>query len=156
MATPQTKKWWKDAVVYQIYPSSFKDSNGDGIGDLRGIIGKLGYLKDLGIDVVWCSPCFSSPWVDNGYDISDYTNISPEFGTLQDMEDLISATHGAGMKLILDLVINHTSDQHVWFKESRSSRDNPKRDWYCFLASFLFFFFSSSLFFRTLRSVSGD
>jgi glycosidase len=129
MALPHTKKWWKDAVVYQIYPSSFKDSNDDGIGDLQGIISKLPYLKDLGTDVVWCSPCFSSPWVDNGYDISDYKDINPEFGTLQDMEELIRKTHELGMKLILDLVINHTSDQHEWFKESRSSKDNPKRDW---------------------------
>lgn len=129
MAFLQKKVWWKDAVIYQIYPSSFKDSNADGCGDIRGIIDKIGYLRDLGVDVIWCSPCFASPWVDNGYDVSDYRDINPQFGTVKDMEDLIAAAHDAGMRLMLDLVINHTSDEHAWFKESRSSKDNPKRNW---------------------------
>lgn len=122
--------WWKEAVAYQIYPRSFVDSNGDGIGDLRGIISKLDYLKDLGIDVLWVCPFFKSPNDDNGYDISDYQDIMAEFGTMQDFDDLLKEVHARGMKLILDLVINHTSDEHPWFIESRSSKDNPKRDWY--------------------------
>ncbi|KAK4150551.1 glycoside hydrolase superfamily [Chaetomidium leptoderma] len=121
MTGTTTKPWWKDAVCYQIYPASFKDSNGDGLGDVPGILSKIDYLKDLGIDVVW---------VDMGYDISDYEKVYPPYGSAEDMEDLIEACHKRGMKLILDLVINHTSDQHAWFKESRSSKDNPKRDWY--------------------------
>lgn len=122
--------WWKEAVAYQIYPRSFVDSNGDGIGDLRGIISKLDYLKDLGIDVLWVCPFFKSPNDDNGYDISDYQDIMAEFGTMQDFDDLLKEVHARGMKIILDLVINHTSDEHPWFIESRSSKDNPKRDWY--------------------------
>ncbi|KAK1832352.1 alpha-glucosidase, partial [Podospora conica] len=122
--------WWKDAVVYQIYPASFKDSNSDGLGDIPGILSKLDYLQALGIDIIWISPMFDSPQVDMGYDISDYEAVYPPYGTVQDMERLIAACHERGMKIILDLVINHTSDQHKWFKESRSSRDNPKRDWY--------------------------
>ena len=122
--------WWKEAVAYQIYPRSFMDSNGDGIGDLRGIISKLDYIKDLGIDVIWVCPFFKSPNDDNGYDISDYQDIMDEFGTMQDFDDLLKECHARGMKLILDLVINHTSDEHPWFIESRSSKDNPKRDWY--------------------------
>lgn len=122
--------WWKEAVAYQIYPRSFMDSNGDGIGDLRGIISKLDYLKNLGIDVIWVCPFFKSPNDDNGYDISDYQDIMDEFGTMQDFDDLLKACHDRGIKLILDLVINHTSDEHPWFIESRSSKDNPKRDWY--------------------------
>ncbi|KAK3906489.1 glycoside hydrolase superfamily [Staphylotrichum tortipilum] len=121
MTSLTAKPWWKDAVCYQIYPASFKDSDGDGLGDIPGILSKIDYLKDLGIDVVW---------VDMGYDISDYEKVYPPYGTVKDMEDLIEACHKRGMKLILDLVINHTSDQHAWFKESRSSKDNPKRDWY--------------------------
>lgn len=124
------KEWWKEAVSYQVYPRSFKDSNGDGIGDLRGIISKLDYLKDLGIDVIWISPFYKSPNADNGYDISDYQAIAKEFGTMEDFDALLSEVHNRGMKLILDLVINHTSDEHPWFIESRSSKDNPKRDWY--------------------------
>lgn len=122
--------WWKEAVVYQIYPRSFMDSNGDGIGDLKGIISKLDYLKDLGIDVIWICPVFKSPNADNGYDISDYQDIMEEFGTMSDFDELLEEVHRRGMKIILDLVINHTSDEHPWFIESRSSIDNPKRDWY--------------------------
>lgn len=124
------KVWWKEAVAYQIYPRSFMDSNGDGIGDLKGIIQKLDYLKDLGIDVLWISPFYKSPNDDCGYDISDYCDIMDEFGTLADFDLLLSEVHKRGMKLIADLVINHTSDEHPWFIESRSSLDNPKRDWY--------------------------
>jgi alpha-glucosidase len=124
------KRWWKEAVAYQIYPRSFMDSNGDGIGDIHGIIGKLDYLKDLGIDVIWVCPIYKSPNDDNGYDISDYQDIMHEFGTMEDFDQLLKEVHGRGMKLILDLVVNHTSDEHPWFIESRSSKDNPKRDWY--------------------------
>lgn len=124
------RKWWKEAVVYQIYPRSFYDSNGDGIGDLRGIISKLDYLKDLGVNVVWLSPVYKSPNDDNGYDISDYQDIMDEFGTLSDWEELLQEMHKRGLKLIMDLVVNHTSDEHGWFIESRSSRDNEKRDYY--------------------------
>ena len=124
------QNWWKEAVSYQVYPRSFMDSNGDGIGDLRGVISKLDYLKDLGIDVIWICPFFKSPNADNGYDISDYQDISGQFGTMEEFDELLSEVHARGMKLILDLVINHTSDEHPWFIESRSSKDNPKRDWY--------------------------
>ncbi|KAK3944241.1 glycoside hydrolase family 13 protein [Diplogelasinospora grovesii] len=130
MTNAPPELWWKDGVVYQIYPASFKDGNGDGLGDIPGILSKVDYLKDLGIDIVWVSPMFDSPQVDMGYDISNYEDVYPPYGTVKDMEDLISACHERGMKLILDLVINHTSDQHAWFKESRSSKTNPKRDWY--------------------------
>ncbi|KAL6449652.1 MAL2 Alpha-glucosidase [Candida maltosa Xu316] len=123
-------KWWKEAIVYQIWPASYKDSNDDGVGDIPGIISTLDYLKDLGTDVVWLSPMYDSPQDDMGYDISDYENVYPKYGTLDNMQELINGCHKRGMKLILDLVINHTSDQHEWFKESRSSKDNPKRDWY--------------------------
>ncbi|MED3624739.1 glycoside hydrolase family 13 protein [Neobacillus thermocopriae] len=124
------KKWWKECVAYQVYPRSFMDSNGDGIGDLKGIMSKLDYLKDLGIDVIWICPMYKSPNDDNGYDISDYQAIMDEFGTMEDFDELLKEVHKRGMKLILDLVINHTSDEHPWFIESRSSKDNPKRDWY--------------------------
>lgn len=124
------KLWWKEAVAYQIYPRSFMDSNGDGIGDIKGIISKLDYLKELGIDVIWVSPMFQSPNDDNGYDISDYQEIMADFGTMADFDLLLTETHRRGMKLILDLVINHTSDEHPWFIESRSSKTDPKRDWY--------------------------
>ncbi|WP_294154222.1 alpha-glucosidase [uncultured Clostridium sp.] len=124
------KIWWKEAVGYQIYPRSFNDSNGDGIGDLKGIISKLDYLKDLGIDVIWICPMYKSPNDDNGYDISDYKAIIEEFGTMEDFDELLKEVHNRGMKLIIDLVVNHTSDEHQWFIESRSSKDNPKRDWY--------------------------
>lgn len=122
--------WWKEAVAYQIYPRSFMDSNGDGIGDIKGIIAKLDYLKDLGIDVIWISPMYQSPNDDNGYDISNYQEIMAEFGTMEDFDHLLAETHKRGMKLILDLVINHTSDEHRWFIESRSSKNSPKRNWY--------------------------
>lgn len=124
------KNWWKEAVAYQVYPRSFNDSNNDGIGDLPGMVEKLDYLKDLGIDVIWLSPMYKSPNDDNGYDISDYQDIMEEFGTMEDFNHLLSETHKRGMKLILDLVVNHTSDEHPWFIESRSSKDNPKREWY--------------------------
>ncbi|MDQ0254624.1 oligo-1,6-glucosidase/alpha-glucosidase [Evansella vedderi] len=124
------QKWWKEAIAYQIYPRSFMDSNGDGIGDIQGIISKLDYIKNLGIDVIWICPIFSSPNDDNGYDISDYKGIMDEFGTMDDFDQLLKEVHSRGMKLILDLVINHTSDEHPWFIESRSSKDNPYRDYY--------------------------
>jgi oligo-1,6-glucosidase len=124
------KKWWKESVVYQIYPRSFKDSNGDGIGDLQGIISKLDYIKELGADVIWICPVYPSPNDDNGYDISDFTGIMDIFGTMDDWEQLLHEIHQRGMRLIMDLVLNHTSDEHPWFIESRSSKDNPKRDWY--------------------------
>jgi alpha-glucosidase len=122
--------WWKRGIVYQIYPRSFMDSNGDGIGDLRGIASRLDYLQWLGIDAVWLSPIFPSPMADFGYDVSDYTGIYPPFGTLDDFDHLLDEMHKRDLKLILDLVPNHTSDQHLWFLESRSSLVNPKRDWY--------------------------
>lgn len=124
------RTFWKEAVVYQIYPRSFQDSNGDGIGDLQGIISRLDYLKKLGVDVVWLSPVYKSPNDDNGYDISDYEDIMDEFGTMQDWEQLLNGLHQRGMKLMMDLVINHSSDEHPWFIESRSSKDNPYRDYY--------------------------
>ncbi|MCM2996901.1 alpha-glucosidase [Paenibacillus cellulositrophicus] len=122
--------WWKEAAVYEIYPVSFMDTNGDGKGDLRGIISKLDYLKDLGIDVIWICPIYESPGKDNGYDISDYYAINPEFGTMEDFDDLLQEAHARGMNIMMDLVLNHTSDQHPWFKESRSSTDNPQRSFY--------------------------
>ncbi len=124
------RKWWKEAVAYQVYPRSFNDSNNDGIGDLPGVIEKLDYLKDLGIDVIWLSPMYQSPNDDNGYDISDYRAIMDEFGTMEDFDRLLKEVHHKGMRLILDLVVNHTSDEHPWFIESKSSKDNPKREWY--------------------------
>ena len=124
------QKWWKEAVVYQIYPRSFKDSDGDGVGDLKGIISKLDYIKNLGIDVVWLNPIFGSPNDDNGYDISDYRGIMKEFGTMADFDALLKGMHERGIKLVLDLVANHSSDEHEWFKQSRSSRTNPYRDYY--------------------------
>ena len=122
--------WWKEAVIYQIYPRSFKDSNGDGIGDLKGITEKLDYLKELGVDAVWISPFFKSPNADNGYDISDYRDIMDEFGTMEDFDEMQREMHRRGIRLIVDLVANHTSDEHPWFAESRRSRDNPYRDYY--------------------------
>lgn len=124
------KKWWHDSVVYQVYPRSFKDSNNDGIGDLNGIISKLDYLKELGIDVIWLSPVYKSPNVDNGYDISDYCDIMDEFGTLDDMKNLINEATKRDIKIIMDLVVNHTSDEHIWFKEARKSKENKYRDFY--------------------------
>jgi len=124
------KNWWKEAVIYQIYPRSFKDSNGDGIGDLRGIIEKFDYLAKLGVDVLWLSPIFQSPNDDNGYDISDYCAVMEEFGTMADFDELLMEAHRRGLKIILDLVVNHSSDEHYWFQESRKSKDNPYRDYY--------------------------
>ncbi|PYZ98765.1 glucohydrolase [Alteribacter lacisalsi] len=125
-----SKQWWKESVVYQIYPRSFNDSNGDGIGDLNGITEKLDYLKGLGVDVIWLSPVYDSPNDDNGYDIRDYQAIMDEFGTMEDWERMLSEVHSRGMRLIMDLVVNHSSDEHRWFAESRKSKDNPYRDYY--------------------------
>ena len=124
------QQWWQSAVVYQIYPRSFADSDGDGFGDLRGVSARLDYLQRLGVDVIWLSPVYPSPMDDNGYDISDYRDIDPLFGTLDDFDELVAGIHARGMKVLMDLVVNHTSDEHPWFEESRSSKDNPKRDWY--------------------------
>jgi alpha-glucosidase len=124
------ENWWRHGIFYQVYPRSFQDTNGDGIGDIPGIVDRLPYLAGLGVDAVWLSPVFPSPMADFGYDISDYTGIDPLFGTMADFDALVAAAHEMGLKVILDLVPNHTSDQHPWFVEGRSSRDNPKRDWY--------------------------
>ncbi len=124
------KQWWKEAVVYQIYPRSFMDSNGDGIGDIQGIISRLDYLQELGVDVVWLSPVYKSPNDDNGYDISDYRDIMDEFGTMHDWEIMLEEMHKRGIKLVMDLVVNHSSDEHAWFIESKKSKDNPYRDYY--------------------------
>ena len=126
----QINHWWETATAYQIYPRSFMDSNGDGVGDLQGIISKLPYLCDLGIDLIWICPIYPSPNDDNGYDISDYQNIQKEYGSLKDLEELLDKAHALHIRVIMDLVINHTSSKHPWFIESRSSNDNPKRDWY--------------------------
>ena len=126
----QDREWFKSAVVYQVYPRSFADSDGDGIGDLGGILQHLDHLQTLGVDVVWLSPAYRSPQADNGYDISDYQDIDPLFGTLEQLDRLIAGLHERGIKLLMDLVVNHTSDEHAWFEESRSSIDSPKRDWY--------------------------
>lgn len=123
-------EWWRHAVIYEIYPRSFQDSDGDGVGDIKGIASRLGYLEDLGIDAIWITPMYPSPGVDYGYDISDYTAIDPEYGTMADFDALVAEAKKRHIRVIMDFVINHTSDQHPWFKESRSSRDNPKRDWY--------------------------
>ena len=124
------RKWWKESVVYQIYPRCFMDSNGDGIGDIKGITSKLDYLKELGIDVIWLSPVYQSPNDDNGYDISDYQAIMQEFGNMEDFDEMLAAAHERGIKIMMDLVVNHTSDEHRWFVESRKSKDNPYRDYY--------------------------
>ncbi|HLZ89749.1 MAG TPA: alpha-glucosidase [Puia sp.] len=123
-------QWWKEAIVYQIYPRSFKDSDGDGVGDLKGIISKLDYIKSLGVTAVWLNPIYSSPNDDNGYDVSDYRNIMKEFGTMSDFDALLKGLHARGIKLVMDLVVNHSSDEHEWFKQSRSSRTSPYRDYY--------------------------
>lgn len=125
-----TRKWWKEAVVYQIYPRSFKDDNGDGIGDLRGIISKLDYIKSLGVDIIWLNPIYASPNADNGYDISNYDSIMKEFGTMKDFDEMLSEMHKRGIRLVMDLVVNHCSDEHEWFKQARSSRTNPYRDYF--------------------------
>lgn len=124
------RTWWKEAVIYQIYPRSFMDSNGDGIGDLKGITDRLDYLKYLGIDVIWLSPVYKSPNDDNGYDISDYQAIMEEFGTMEDFDELLAKAHDKGIKIVMDLVVNHTSDEHPWFLESKSSKDNEYRNYY--------------------------
>ena len=129
---PVTEKWWKEAVIYQIYPRSFYDTNGDGIGDLRGIIEKLDYLKDLGVTAIWMSPIYDSPNDDNGYDIRDYRKIMTEFGTMEDFDELLEKTHERGMKVIMDLVINHTSDEHEWFQKALEDPDGEYGDYYFF------------------------
>lgn len=129
-ATTADNQWWKEAVVYQIYPRSFKDSDGDGVGDLKGIISKLDYIKSLGVDAIWLNPIYSSPNDDNGYDVSDYRNIMKDFGTMDDFNALLKGMHDRGLKLVMDLVVNHSSDEHEWFKQSRSSRTNPYRNYY--------------------------
>jgi len=129
-AVDASHKWWKEAIVYQIYPRSFKDSDGDGVGDLKGIIEKLDYIKSLGVTAVWLNPIYSSPNADNGYDVSDYRNIMEEFGTMNDFDSLLKGMHERDIKLVMDIVVNHSSDEHEWFKQSRSSRDNPYRNYY--------------------------
>ena len=119
------KDWWKKAVVYQIYPRSFQDSNDDGIGDIQGIISRLPYIKKLGTDVIWLCPVYASPNDDNGYDISDYCDIMKEFGTMQDMDELLEKANAMDIKIIMDLVVNHTSDEHIWFEEAKKTKDNP-------------------------------
>lgn len=126
----KNKDWFKKSTVYQIYPKSFKDSNNDGVGDIKGIIEKLDYIKNLGIDVIWLTPIYVSPQKDNGYDISDYYNIDPIFGTMDDFEELLRQVHNRDMKLIMDMVINHTSTEHIWFKEAQKGEDNPYHDFY--------------------------
>ena len=128
----RSKKWWHNSVVYQIYPRSFYDSNNDGIGDLNGIISKLDYLKDLGVDVIWLSPVYKSPNDDNGYDISDYYNIMDEFGTIEDIDNLLKEANNRGIKILMDLVVNHTSSEHVWFKEAIENKNSKYRDYYIF------------------------
>jgi len=122
--------WWQRGVIYQIYPRSFMDSDGDGVGDLPGILARLDHLSWLGVDAVWLSPVHPSPMDDFGYDVSDYTGVDPVFGTLDDMDELVAAAHRRGLRVLLDWVPNHTSDRHLWFQESRASRDSPRRDWY--------------------------
>jgi len=122
--------WWKETVVYQIYPRSFQDSNGDGVGDLKGIISRLDYLQSIGVGTVWLNPIYASPNDDNGYDISDYRQIQPEFGTMADFNALLEGLHQRGIKLVMDVVVNHSSDEHAWFKSARSSRTSPYRDYY--------------------------
>ncbi|KAK9452016.1 glycoside hydrolase superfamily [Limtongia smithiae] len=129
-AKEPTRSWWKESNVYQIYPSSFKDTNGDGIGDIQGIISELDHIKGLGADIIWICPCYRSPQVDMGYDISDYRDIDPRYGTLADIDELIEKLHERGMKLLMDLVVNHTSDQHMWFQSALTSKDSPYRDYY--------------------------
>ena len=123
-------KWWQKAVIYQIYPRSFLDSDGDGIGDISGIVSKLDYIKSLGVDAIWLSPVLKSPQDDNGYDISDYQDIDPMFGSLEQMKLLLEEANKRGLKILMDMVLNHTSDEHPWFIEAKKSRENPKHDWY--------------------------
>jgi alpha-glucosidase len=126
----QGARWWQKGVIYQIYPRSFQDSDGDGVGDLCGMEQRLSHLVELGVDAIWLSPIFTSPMHDFGYDIADYTDIDPLFGTLADFDSLLASAHAHGLKVILDLVPNHTAESHPWFTESRSARDSLKRDWY--------------------------
>jgi oligo-1,6-glucosidase len=130
VADSTQKKWWKEAVIYQLYPRSFKDFDGDGVGDLKGIISELDYLKSLGIDAIWLNPIYGSPNDDNGYDVSDYRDIMKDFGTMEDFDALLKGMHERGIKLVMDLVVNHSSDEHKWFKEAKSSRSNPYRNYY--------------------------
>jgi oligo-1,6-glucosidase len=123
-------KWWQQAVIYQVYPKSFQDSNQDGLGDLRGIISRLDYIKQLGADVIWLNPVYKTANIDGGYDISDYQSINPDLGTMSDFDALVTEAHQRGLKIMMDLVVNHTSSDHDWFKQSRSSTDNPYRDYY--------------------------
>jgi alpha-glucosidase len=129
-APPAGEPWWSHAVVYEIYPRSFQDTNGDGVGDLKGVTQRLDYLRDLGVDAIWLTPFFPSPNADFGYDVADYTDVAPEYGTMADWDNLVHEADKRGIRVLVDLVLNHSSDQHPWFRESRSSRDNPKRDWY--------------------------
>ena len=126
----QERNWWKEGVIYQIYPRSFKDTSGNGVGDLQGIIQKLDYIESLGVTMVWLNPIYESPNDDNGYDISDYRAIMKEFGTMTDFDELLQGLHKRNIKLVMDVVVNHSSDEHEWFQQSRSSRDNPYRDYY--------------------------
>ena len=126
------KKWWHDKIVYQIYPQSFKDSNGDGLGDINGIIEKLDYLKELGVDILWLTPFFTSPMIDNGYDVADFCDINPLFGSMEDMDKLISETKKRDMYIMIDIVANHTSHEHKWFKEALKGEDNPYYNYYIF------------------------
>lgn len=126
----RSQPWWRGAVIYQIYPRSFMDTNADGVGDIPGIVQKLDYIASLGVDAIWISPFFKSPMHDFGYDISDYRDVDPLFGTLDDFDLLIDEAHKRGIKVMIDQVLSHTSAEHEWFKESRQSRDNPKADWY--------------------------
>ena len=123
-----SENWWKEGIVYQLYPQSFKDSDGDGFGDFKGIIEEIDYLDELGIDIIWMNPFFESPLVDNGYDVSDYRSILERYGSLEDFKQMIDLLHSRGIRFVLDIVVNHSSNQHEWFKQSRSTRDNPYRD----------------------------
>ena len=129
-AKAENELWWKNTIAYEIYVRSFKDSNGDGTGDLRGIIMELDHLQELGVGAIWLTPCYDSPQADNGYDIADYYKIDPAYGTMEDMDELISEAGKRGIRIVMDLVFNHTSDKNAWFEESRSGRDNPKSGWY--------------------------
>lgn len=124
------EQWWRGGIIYQVYPRSFADSNGDGVGDLPGLIGRLDYIRALNVDAIWISPFFKSPMKDFGYDVSDYRDVDPLFGTLADFDRLIERAHALGLKIVIDQVLSHTSDRHPWFVESRESRDNPRADWY--------------------------
>ena len=130
MTTNQNNAWWQEGIVYHIYPRSFQDTSGNGVGDLKGILQRLDYIKSLGVDIIWLNPVYESPNDDNGYDISDYQNIMAEFGSMEDFDSLLKGMHDRGLKLVMDLVVNHSSDEHKWFQESRKDRNNPYRDYY--------------------------